>query len=87
MGSSNGVFNRYYDGVCYAPLYLFAGGICWQQLRPSSDPAAGALDELRRILPQIRQRWPQVQLIVRGQCYARRHHELVKHARLIMCLV
>jgi len=30
------------------------------------DPAAGALDELRRILPQIRQRWPQVQLIVRG---------------------
>jgi len=24
-------FNRYYDSVCYAPLYIFAGGICWQQ--------------------------------------------------------
>jgi len=32
----------------------------------------GALDELRRILPQIRQRWPQVQLSVRGDsAYAR----------------
>jgi hypothetical protein len=67
-------FNRYYDSVCYAPLYIFAGGhLLAAKLRPSNvDPAAGALDELRRILPQIRQRWPQVQLIVRGDsAYAR----------------
>jgi len=61
--AGNGVFQPLLHGVCYAPLYIFAGGICWQQLRPSNvDPAAGALDELRRILPQIRQRWPQVRL-------------------------
>lgn len=61
-------FNRYYDSVCYAPLYIFCGGhLLAAKLRPSNvDPAAGALDELKRIVPQIRQRWPQVQLVVRG---------------------
>ncbi len=61
-------FNRYYDSVCYAPLYIFCGGhLLAAKLRPSNvDPAAGALDELKRIIPQIRQQWPQVQLVVRG---------------------
>lgn len=61
-------FNRYYDSVCYAPLYIFCGGhLLAAKLRPSNvDPAAGALDELKRIIPQIRQHWPQVQLVVRG---------------------
>lgn len=46
-------FNRYYNSVCYAPLYIFAGGhLLAAKLRPSNvDPAAGALDELRRIIP------------------------------------
>lgn len=54
--------------VCYAPLYIFCGGhLLAAKLRPSNvDPAAGALDELKRIIPQIRQHWPQVQLVVRG---------------------
>lgn len=61
-------FNRYYDSVCYAPLYIFCGGhLLAAKLRPSNvDPAAGALDELKRIIPQIQQHWPQVQLVVRG---------------------
>jgi len=42
------------------------------KLRPSNvDPAAGAL-ELQRIVPQIQQRWPKTQIIVRGDsAYAR----------------
>ena len=67
-------FNGYYDSVCYAPLYIFCGGhLLAAKLRPSNvDPAAGTLDELKRIIPQLQQHWPQVQLIVRGdRAYAR----------------
>lgn len=60
--------------VCYASLYIFCGGhLLAAKLRPSNvDPAGGALDELKRIIPQLRQCWPQVQLVVRGDnAYAR----------------
>jgi len=30
------------------------------------DPDAGALEELQRIIPQIRQHWPEVKILVRG---------------------
>ncbi len=43
------------------------------KLRPSNvDPAAGALEELQRIIQQIRQKWKNVEIIVRGDsAYAR----------------
>jgi len=56
-----GVFNRYYDSVCYVHL------LWWDiigQTPSNVDPAAGALDELKRIIPSGS--WPQVQLVVRG---------------------
>jgi len=67
-------FNGYYDHECYAPLLIFCGHhLLSAKLRPSNvDPAAGALEELQRIIPQIQQRWPQTQIIVRGDsAYAR----------------
>jgi hypothetical protein len=65
---AEGFFNGYYDQVCYAPLLIFWGHrLLSAKLRPSNvDPAAGALDELKRLIPLIRQRWPQVPIIVRG---------------------
>jgi hypothetical protein len=61
-------FNGYYDHECYAPLFIFCGRhLLAAKLRPSNvDPADGALDELQRIIPQIRTHWPEVVILVRG---------------------
>lgn len=61
-------FNGYYRCNCYAPLYVFCGHqLLSAKLRASDvDPAAGALDELQRLVPLLRQRWPAVEIIVRG---------------------
>jgi hypothetical protein len=63
-----GFFNGYYDPVCYAPLFIFCGRhLLAATLRPSNvDPAEGALAELHRIIPQIRQQWKEVVIVVRG---------------------
>jgi hypothetical protein len=61
-------FHGYYGCYCYLPLYIFAGDhLLLARLRPSNiDAAAGALEELCRIVEQIRSRWSQVSIIVRG---------------------
>ncbi len=61
-------FNGYYDCDCYAPLYVFCGHhLLAARLRASNvDPAEGALDELQRLVPLIRQRWPHVKILLRG---------------------
>ena len=61
-------FNGYYDHVCYAPLFIFCGRhLLAAKLRPSNvDPADGALEELKRIIAQIRQQWQEVVIVVRG---------------------
>jgi len=61
-------FHGYYGHYCYLPLYIFAGDhLLCARLRPSNqDASAGSLPELERIVAQIRRRWPQVRMIVRG---------------------
>jgi hypothetical protein len=61
-------FNGYYDCYCYMPLYVFCGDhLLCARLRPSNiDGALGAEAELERIVAQIRERWPDVQIILRG---------------------
>ena len=61
-------FNTYYGGYCYAPLYIFCGKhLLAAKLRPSNlDPAAGALEELQRVIKQIRDKWRNVEILVRG---------------------
>lgn len=63
-----GFFHGYYDCYCYLPLYVFCGrDLLAATLRPASvDAASGAVDEIRRIVAQIRQRWPRVRIVVRG---------------------
>jgi hypothetical protein len=61
-------FHGYYRHYCYLPLYIFSGEhLLCARLRPSNiDAAAGSVDELERIVNQIRQRWPRTKMIVRG---------------------
>jgi len=61
-------FHGYYDCYCYLPLYIFCGEFLLSaQLRSSSvDPAKGALEDLKRVVSQIRQRWGRVHILVRG---------------------
>ena len=61
-------FHGFYDHYCYLPLYIFCGGhLLGARLRQSnSDGSAGALEEVQRIVGQIRQRWPGVRIILRA---------------------
>jgi hypothetical protein len=61
-------FHGYYKTYCYLPLYIFCGGhLLGVRLRPSDiDASAGALKQLVRIIGRIRQTWPQVKILIRG---------------------
>jgi hypothetical protein len=61
-------FHGYYDQYCYLPLYIFCGRqLLCAKLRPANiDGCAGSLEELERIVGQIRSRWPQVRIILRA---------------------
>ena len=61
-------FHGYYDCYCYLPLYIFAGDqLLCARLRPANiDGAAGALDEVKRIVAQLRAKWPRVRIVLRG---------------------
>ncbi len=61
-------FHGYYWNYCYLPLYIFAGEhLLAAKLRKSDiDGSAGSVEELERIVGQIRERWPVVQIVIRG---------------------
>jgi hypothetical protein len=61
-------FHGYYDTYCYLPLYIFCGDqLLAAKLRPSNiDASAGALEELARIVAQMRTHWPTVKIVVRA---------------------
>ena len=68
-GNQEGKFyHGYYKHYCYLPLYIFCGDhVLCARLRPSSiGPAVGSRKEVDRIVRQIRQRWPEVEIILRG---------------------
>jgi len=61
-------FQKHYEGYCYLPLYVFCGeSLLAAQLRPGDVGAmSGAMKLLQKIVTRIRQRWPDVRIIVRG---------------------
>jgi hypothetical protein len=61
-------FHGYYGGYCYLPLYIFAGDfLLCARLRPANiDGSAGALDEVKRIVKQLREQWPAVEIWLRA---------------------
>ena len=63
-------FHGYYGCYCYLPLYVFCGDhLLAAKLRRSNiDASAGAVEEVERIVGQIRARWPQVRIVLRADC-------------------
>jgi hypothetical protein len=61
-------FHGYYDSYCYLPLYIFAGDqLLCARLRPANqDAAAGSVEEVGRIVAQLRERWPEVTIVLRA---------------------
>jgi hypothetical protein len=61
-------FQGYYDCYCYLPLYIFCGRhLLAAKLRRSNiDGSAGSIEEVERIVRQIRDRWPYVQILLRA---------------------
>jgi len=61
-------FHGYYGNYCYLPLYIFCGEhlLCARLRRSNIDGAEGAVEELNRIVGQIRQAWPEVKIIIRA---------------------
>jgi hypothetical protein len=67
-GQEGRFFHGYYDEYCYLPLYVFCGEhLLGVRLREANiDAAAGSLREIQRIIEQIRARWPEVRIVLRG---------------------
>jgi DDE family transposase len=61
-------FHGFYNHYCYLPLYIVCGEhLLGVRLRPANiDASAGALEEIARIVKQIRASWPQVKIILRA---------------------
>ncbi len=97
-GQEGRFFHGYYGHYCYLPLYIFCGDhLLCARLRPSNqDASAGSLEEVERIVRQIRRRWPRVRITLRadsgfcreelmGWCETHRLHYvfgLARNARL-----
>lgn len=61
-------FHGYYGDWCFLPLYVFCGEqLLVSYLRPSNaDPARHAWAILKLLVARLRQEWPQVKIIFRG---------------------
>ena len=61
-------FHGYYGHYCYLPLYIFAGDhlLCARLRTAHTDGSTGAVEEVERIVKQLRQRWPAVNIILRA---------------------
>jgi Transposase DDE domain group 1 len=61
-------FHGHYDAYCYLPLYVFCGRhlLLARQRCANVAGSAGAVDEMARIVAQIRQSWPRVRITLRA---------------------
>jgi len=61
-------FHGYYRCYCYLPLYIFCGDflLCAMLRRADADGAAGAVEEVARIVERLRARWPEVKIALRA---------------------
>jgi len=61
-------FHGYYKSYCYLPLYIFCGRhlLCAKLRRANIDASAGCVEEVARIVAQIRERWPEVRILLRA---------------------
>jgi hypothetical protein len=61
-------FHGYYKSYCYLPLYIFCGRhlLCAKLRRANIDASAGSVEEVARIVARIRERWPEVRILLRA---------------------
>src|SRR5271170_7073322 len=61
-------FHGYYDSYCYLPLFIFCGEqvLCARLREANHDASYGSLQEIGRIVTQIREAWRDVKIILRG---------------------
>ena len=61
-------FHGYYKSYCYLPLYIFCGRhlLCAKLRRANIDASAGSIEEVARIVARIRERWPEVRVLLRA---------------------
>lgn len=71
-------FHGYYDHYCFLPLYVFCGDqLLVSYLRPSNiDGAKHAWAILALLTKRLRQEWPEVEIIFRGDSGFCRHRML-----------
>lgn len=68
-------FHGYYDKYCFLPLYVFCGDhLLTAYLRPSNiDGAKHAWAILKLLVTRLRQAWPEVRIVLRGDSGFCRH--------------
>jgi hypothetical protein len=70
-------FNGYYDEYCFLPLYVFSGEklVCSLLQTSNRDGAKYAGAVLKMITRKLREKWPSVKIIYRGDSgFARKRH-------------
>jgi len=67
-GQEGRFFHGYYGSYCYLPLYIFCDQhlLCARLRESNVGPAEGTIEELDRIVSQIRQSWPEVEIMIRA---------------------
>ena len=57
-------FHGYYGCYCYLPLYIFCGEhlMCARLRTSNQDASAGSVEELERIVEQLRRHWPKTRI-------------------------
>lgn len=67
------LFNTYYDEYCYLPLHIYegySGKMILSVLRPGKRPSGEeVVTILGRVVKRIRQRWPRVRIVIRGDSH------------------
>lgn len=61
-------FHGYYGSYCYLPLYVYCGEhlLCARLRQANVGPAEGTVEEVERIVSQIREQWPKVKIVIRA---------------------
>ena len=61
-------YHGYYHDYCYLPLYVFCGDhlLCARLRMSNIDASADSVEELEPLIARIRQCWPAVKILLRG---------------------
>ncbi len=63
-------FHGYYGCYCYLPLYIFCGNhlLSAKLLEADAHLPSSLIGQLRWMIPMIREIWPEVDIVIRGDC-------------------